>query len=98
MAWKGQKPPKLVIPYYPSDDDKGHYSVETLDDKFVIDYTKLNILEISELNIVEYWQYLRDSYIHQLNQTEEGRKYLENCWIMTQTKPDKKALREQFGK
>ena len=99
MVIRGEEQPKLIIPYYPSEDDsKGCYKVETIDDKFVIDYTRLNIFQIDQLNIVEYWQYLRDSYIHQLNQTQEGREYLEKCWILTQTKPDRKALREKFGK
>lgn len=64
----------------------------------MIDYTGLNLFQIEELNIVEFWQYLRDAYVHTLLQTQEGREYLEKCWIMTQTKPDRKALREKFGK
>ncbi len=99
MAIGDQKSPKLLIPYYPQEDDsKGYYKVETIDDKFVIDYTRLNVFQIEQLNIVEYWQYLRDSYIHQLNQTQEGREYLEKCWIVKQTKPDRQKLREKFGK
>lgn len=99
MVIRGQKSPKLVIPYYPNEDDsKGKYNVETIDDKYVVDYTRLNIFQIEHLNIVEYWQYLRDSYIHQLNQTQDGRDYLQKCWIMTQVKPDRKALREKFRK
>lgn len=45
----------------------------------------------------EYLFYVREAYIHNLNQTEDGRKYLENCWRMTQTKPDRAALRAKFG-
>jgi hypothetical protein len=30
--------------------------------------------------------------------TEEGRKYLENCWRVEQTKPDRKAIRRKMEK
>ena len=29
---------------------------------------------------------------------EKGREYLDNCWRITQTKPDRQSLREKFGK
>ena len=32
-----------------------------------------------------------------MKQTEEGRAYLEDCWILERTQPDRKALRENFG-
>lgn len=31
-------------------------------------------------------------------QTKEGREYLDNCWRMEQTKPDRKKLREKMRK
>jgi len=31
-----------------------------------------------------------------LNQTEEGREYLERCWIMEQTKPDREKIRKKI--
>jgi hypothetical protein len=36
--------------------------------------------------------------IYKYMQTEEGQKYLERCWILEQTKPDRAKLREKFGK
>ena len=39
----------------------------------------------------------RDAFIYQMKQTEEGRAYLEDCWILERTQPDRKALRENFG-
>jgi len=30
--------------------------------------------------------------------TEEGREYLDNCWRLEQTKPDRKSLRENLKK
>lgn len=60
-------------------------------------YTGLSIIEIQDLDIDVYLYYLRQAYIHYLNQTEEGRKYLEDCYFFVQTKPDRKALRNKFG-
>lgn len=36
---------------------------------------------------------LKDAYIYKLNQTEQGRDYLERCWLFEQTKPDRNKLR-----
>jgi len=48
--------------------------------------------------LFEYWLLLRDAAIYRYNQTEAGQEYLDNCWRMEQTKPDRKKLREKFGK
>lgn len=63
-----------------------------------MDYARLNFLEIEQLPIDVYMGLQRDAYVYSLNQTEKGREYLENCWIMEQTKPDRKQLRKKFGK
>lgn len=62
------------------------------------EYTGLNVNEIEELEYIDYLQYKRDAFIHSMNQTEEGRKYLENARTLTQTEPDRKRLRELFGR
>lgn len=62
------------------------------------DHTGLTFPEIEELPIDEYLLLRRDAYIFMLNQSEEGRKYLERCWILEQKEPDRKILREKFGK
>jgi hypothetical protein len=64
----------------------------------VASYTGLNFHEVSALEYVRYLTYRRDAYIYFLEQTEDGREYLENAWRMEQVKPDRKALREQLGK
>ena len=64
----------------------------------VIDYTRLNMLELGDLDYDEYLYYFRDAFIHSMNQTEEGRKYLENAYYYKQTKPDRARLRNKFGK
>lgn len=64
----------------------------------VVEYTGLNIREIGEMEIDEYMYYFRDAFIHKMNQTEEGREYLENAHNFKQTKPDRSRLRSKFGK
>lgn len=64
----------------------------------VADYTGLSIPQLGEMDIDEYLYYFRDAFIHSMNQTEEGRKYLENAFYYKQTKPDRKRLREKLGK
>nr|DAL49724.1 MAG TPA_asm: hypothetical protein [Caudoviricetes sp.] len=41
---------------------------------------------------------MRDAFIFKQSQTPAGREYLENCWRIEQTEPDRKALRRRFGK
>ena len=64
----------------------------------VIEYTGLNLKEIGDMDLDEYLYYFREAFIHTMNQTEEGRKYLENAYFYKQTKPDRSRLREKFGK
>lgn len=45
-----------------------------------------------------YLYFMREANIHRLMQTKEGREYLDNCWRMEQTKPDRKKLREKMRK
>ena len=49
------------------------------------------------MEVFEYWLLLRDAVIYDYMQYEEGRKYLDNCYRMEQTKPNRKALREKMG-
>ncbi len=69
-----------------------------MSEKMVMDYARLNLFEIDRLPIDVYFGIQRDAYIYNLQQTEAGREYLEQCWIMSQTEPDRKHLREKFGK
>lgn len=63
-----------------------------------MDYTGLNLNEIQLMELDKYLFYMREAYIYSLNQTEKGREYLDNCWRIKQTRPDRQALREKFGK
>lgn len=60
-------------------------------------YTGLNILEVEELDYIDYLKYRRDAFIYQQSKTEAGQEYLENAYRLEQTKPDREGLR-QFKK
>lgn len=48
--------------------------------------------------IDDYLFFMREAFIVRMMETEEGQKYLENAWLLTQTEPDRNALREKFGR
>lgn len=91
--------PELIVPYAPSDVKKQEYfNCNTADVKQVSDYTGLNFTEIYALDIFEFWGYLHDLVVWECSQTGKGREYLENAYINSQTKPDRKMLRKMFGR
>jgi hypothetical protein len=55
-------------------------------------------MSIGNLDVFNYWSILRDAVIYRYMQSEKGQEYLERCWMLEQTKPDRKRLREKFGK
>ena len=63
----------------------------------VSQYTGLNILQVEELDFLDFLLYKRDAVIYQMSQTKEGEEYLNNAWRLEQTSPDRKQLREKFG-
>ena len=62
--------------------------------KMVADYTRLDFNEVVELDCITFKLLLRDAFIDMMSRTEEGRDYLEQCWILKQTDPDTVRLRE----
>ena len=64
----------------------------------VAQYTGLTIIEIEDLDYIDYLRYRRDAFISRLSQSEKGLEYLDNAYRIEQTEPDRKNLREQFGK
>ena len=89
---------KLEVPYYPSDKDTCKYQVLSWEEKTIADYLKINVFDVNELNIIDYWFFLRESVIYSLSQTAEGIDYLNNAYRLTETEPDREALREKYGK
>lgn len=88
------------MPYYPGggSGDEVHYRLNTKGEKLVIDYLNITIFNVQEMPIDLYLYFMREANIHKLMQTKEGREYLDNCWRMEQTKPDRKKLREKMRK
>jgi hypothetical protein len=87
------------LPYYPGKDDKGiPYELKTRGEKLIIDYTGLSIIEIYDLDLDIYLFLMREAYIYKLSQSEEGRKYLDNCFRIQQTKPNRSMMREKMAK
>lgn len=64
----------------------------------VSSYTGLNMIEVNNLDYVTYLIYRRDAFIYKMSQTEKGREYLQNAYRLESIEPDRKSLREQFGK
>ena len=102
MGGRGTSLKKLEIPYYPSSDSAGktkhEWLIYTVEEKYVSEYCNISILEVENLDIIEYLCYLHDARIYQLSQTESGREYLENAWRIKQTAPDRGALKEKYGR
>jgi len=85
------------LPYYPQADDTGiPYNLTTKGEKLVIDYLRLSIMEVQDMDLDIYLYFQREAYIHALSQTKEGRDYLMDCWRITQTKTDRKSARKLF--
>ena len=57
------------------------------------EYTGLNILEVQDLDYLDYMQFRRDAFIYKQEQTEQGREYLENAYRLEQTSPNREKLR-----
>ena len=62
------------------------------------EYTGLNLVEVRQLDYLQYLIWRRDAYIHMLSRTEAGQKYLDNAWRMEQTEPDRAGLRKKLGR
>lgn len=80
----------LILPYYKTEKSPNDvkYTVYTNLDKLAADYANINLYEIDDIPITEYWLILRDAFIHRLSQTEKGREYLKNAYRLTQTEAD----------
>ena len=54
--------------------------------------------EVQELDYLDYLLFRRDAFITRMSQTKKGREYLRDAYNLEQVNPDRKALRDQFGK
>lgn len=56
------------------------------------------MIEVEDLDYIDYLRLRRDAFIYRLSQSEKGLEYLDNAYRIEQVEPDKKSLRDQFGK
>lgn len=56
------------------------------------------MLEVEELDYIDYLIYRRDAFIWRMSQSKEGTEYLDKAYRLEQTEPDRDSLREKFGK
>ena len=85
------------MPHYQTGEaEAAHIKVETRAEKLVIDYLNINIFDVQEMPIDLYLYFMREAYIYELSKTKEGKEYLENCWRMEQTEPDRVKMREKM--
>lgn len=63
--------------------------------KAVIDYSGLDYYRVLRLPIDTFMFMRRNKFIDDCMQTEEGRKYLDDCKRLNQTEPDYDAI-EKF--
>ena len=86
------------MPSVAGEETDNFLSVETEEVKTVSNYSGLDFKQCLALDIRTYKLLFRDAFIYNMKQTEKGREYLEDCWMIQQTKPDKNKLREKFGR
>ena len=90
-----ETPGGIVIPSLPTGEEPDEWLItDTSSLKLVSDYTRFNFSEVLELDCITFKILVRDAFVDKLSQTEEGRDYLEQCWVLTQTEPDKAQLRK----
>lgn len=85
------------MPTGSGEEEKPYLYGDTEDIKLVSDYSRLNFDECLELDCYTYKALIKDAFIYKMKQSEDGRNYLEDCWLLQQTQPDRKKLREKFG-
>ena len=56
------------------------------------------MLQVEELDYIDYLIYRRDAFIYKMSQSEQGETYLNNAYRLEQTEPDRESLIEKFGK
>jgi len=94
-----EAPGGIDIPSLPvsKGEDEPYVQTATDDLKLVSDYAGMNFVEIMQLDCITFKMLLRDAFIHKMRQSDEGREYLKDCWLMTQTEPDRVTLRRDFS-
>lgn len=73
------------------------YTTLTSWEKVVADYSGISVPDVQRLDFLDYLCIRRDAFIQNMNKTEEGRAFLDEVWLISQTSMDIKSMREHFG-
>ena len=82
----------VINKYFPAEQWEKEICIYTGDIKQISEYTGLNFNEVYNLSYSLFLLYRKDSFIHNMNQTEEGRKILKDLWRLQQTEADTQKL------
>ena len=61
-----------------------------------MDYLNISICDVQDMPIDLYLFFMREAFISKMLETKEAQEYLENCWRLEQTKPDRQKIREKM--
>lgn len=86
------KPPYCMI-VETADGDQVPFKTVFHELKIVSDYTNTNFIKLRELDLLTFWKFYKDAIIYNLSRSEKGRDYLRQAYNMTQTKPDREAIK-----
>lgn len=74
------------------------YTIESGEAKIIADYAHISVFAAFRLDVITYYETLRDAVIYNNMQTEEGQNRLDDAWILEQKRPDRNSLRKMLGK
>lgn len=74
------------------------YKLVSHREKIISKYCNISILDVEELDLVEYLFFYREAVIYNCMQTDDGIEYLKNAHRLQQTEPDREKLREKYNK
>lgn len=72
------------------------YVIESIQEKRIAEYLQISMFNVENLDMIEYYFYLREAFIYNCMQSEEGREYLENAYRLEKTSPNREELRNTF--
>ena len=78
---------------------EGHqYETTSWWQHLVAQYAGISLLDVRDLDYIQYLIWKRDAFIVFMSRTEKGQEYLDDAWRLEQTKPDRQKLRAKYGR
>lgn len=84
----------LTDKYFKKEQWEQELTSNTSDYKAVSDYSGVPLDKVLDLPYSQFRLYLRDAWLSNMNMSEDGKKFLETCWRIRQTKADENAIKE----